>query len=96
MTGVTLELPHLDGKKYTIATAPGEVLNNEELKTLPNLGMPFYKDSMSHGNLYVEFKVNFPKKNSISGANLEKIAKVLGGKPLKSEGYSKNPKCKIL
>ena len=28
LTGVTLELPHLDGKKYTIATAPGEILQN--------------------------------------------------------------------
>ena len=28
LTGVTLDLPHLDGKKYTIATAPGEVLHN--------------------------------------------------------------------
>ena len=46
--------------------------------------MPFYKDPMSHGHLYVEFIINFPKKNSISNVNLEKIGKVLGGKPIKS------------
>jgi hypothetical protein len=25
--------------------------------------MPFYKDPMSYGNLIIEFKVEFPKKN---------------------------------
>ena len=84
LSGVTMELPHLDGKKYTIATAPGEVLSNEEFKTIKGKGMPFYKDPMSHGNLYIEFKIEFPKKNSITGANIEKVAKLLGGKTLKS------------
>ena len=46
--------------------------------------MPFYKDPMSHGNLYVEFIVNFPKKNEISAANIQKIGTILGGKPIKS------------
>ncbi len=48
-----MEIEHLDGKKYIIATAPGEVLTNQELKTVKNLGMPFYKDSMSYGNLFI-------------------------------------------
>ena len=61
-----------------------------------NLGMPFYKDPMSHGNLYIEFIVQFPKKNQISGANIQKIGKLLNGKPLRSEGYSKTPNNKIL
>lgn len=58
--------------------------------------MPFYKDPMSYGNLYIEFIVNFPKKNTISGVNLEKIGKILGGKPIKSQAYGKTSKNKIL
>lgn len=53
LTGVTIQVEHLDGKKYTIATAPGEVLKNMEFKTLRNLGMPFYKQGMRHGNLNI-------------------------------------------
>ena len=53
LTGVTIEIEHLDGKKHIIATAPGEVLANVEVKTVKGLGMPFYKDSMSHGNLLI-------------------------------------------
>ena len=96
LTGVTLELKHLDGKKHTIATAPGEVLKNEELKTVKGLGLPFYKDAMSYGNLYIEFFVQFPKKGAIKGGDLDKVAKLLKGVPLKSDGYSKNKSCKIL
>jgi DnaJ-class molecular chaperone len=59
------------------------------------LGLPFYKDPMAHGNLYVEFLVAFPKKGSIN-AHIDNIAKVLSGKPVKADGYSKNPKNKIL
>ena len=58
--------------------------------------MPFFKDPMGHGNLYIEFLINFPKKNQITGANIEKLTKIMNGKPLKSEGYSKVSKNKIL
>jgi len=53
LTGITMEIKHLDGSKHIIATAPGDILSNMQLKTIKGLGMPFYKDAMSHGNLYV-------------------------------------------
>jgi hypothetical protein len=40
--------------------------------------MPFYKDTMSHGNLYIEFLVDFPSKNTITPQKAEKLAKILG------------------
>lgn len=91
-----MEIKHLDGKNHVIATAPGEVLNHEELKTAKGLGLPFYKDPMSHGHLYIEFLITYPKKGSIPPLNIEKIAAVLNGKTVKSEGYSKTSKNKIL
>jgi hypothetical protein len=48
-----MEIKHLDGKKHLLATCPGEVLQNEDLKTIRGLGLPFYKDPMQHGNLYI-------------------------------------------
>jgi hypothetical protein len=44
------------------------------------LGMPFYKDPMSHGNLIIEFTVQMPKRGDISKENLEKLATLLPGK----------------
>jgi DnaJ family protein A protein 2 len=66
LTGVNFEIQHLDGKKYIIATANGEIISHKEKKTIKNKGMPYHKDSMSHGNLYIEFEVEFPKKNSFN------------------------------
>jgi len=28
--------------------------------------MPFYKDSMGHGNLYIKFNVQMPKRGELS------------------------------
>lgn len=41
--------------------------------------MPFYKDGMSHGNLYIEFFIDFPPKGSITPQKAEKLIKILGG-----------------
>jgi DnaJ family protein A protein 2 len=76
LTGVTRELKHLDGGKFVLATAPGEILSNNQLKMVKGLGMPFYKDRMSHGNLLVDFKVEFPKK--LSKAQVEEINHIAG------------------
>lgn len=51
-----------------------------ELKSIRGLGLPFYKDPMSHGNLYIEFIIQSPKKNSLSGTHLQKISDILGYK----------------
>lgn len=91
-----MEIEHLDGKKYTVATAPGEVLSNTEVKTVKGLGMPFYKDSMSHGNLLIEFLVDFPPKGSITPQKAEKLIKLLGGMDAEKPKQSKKTERKVL
>jgi DnaJ-class molecular chaperone len=34
-------------------------------KQVKGKGMPFYKDSMSNGFLYIDFDIEFPKKGEI-------------------------------
>lgn len=41
--------------------------------------MPFYKDSMSNGHLYIEFLVEFPPRASIIPEKQEKLRKIFGG-----------------
>jgi DnaJ family protein A protein 2 len=75
LTGCAFNIEHLDGKKILVATAPGEVIIPGTKKQLNNLGMPFYRDNMSHGNLYVTFEVEFPKANQLK--NPEELKKIL-------------------
>jgi len=75
LTGITFTITHLDGKKINIASAPGEVIAPGTKKTIQGKGMPFYKDAMSHGNLHIEFLVEFPKKGEIK--NQEELKKIL-------------------
>lgn len=57
LSGVTINIEHLDNKKHIIATAPGEVISNKEFKTIKGMGMPYYKDPMTYGHLYIDFLV---------------------------------------
>lgn len=56
------------------------------------LGLPFYKDIISHGNLYIEFIVEFPKKNSFTKSQIEAFSKILKGKIPNTDKYATNDK----
>jgi DnaJ family protein A protein 2 len=75
LTGTAFYVEHLDGKKILVATPPNEVLTPNARKEIKGKGMPFYKDAMSHGNLYIDFSVEFPKKSELK--NLEELKKIL-------------------
>ena len=60
MTGVDFVLIHLDGTKIRVKNEPGEVIKPDDLKTIPEKGLPFYKQPYKFGNLFVKFTVEFP------------------------------------
>lgn len=72
-----MQIEHLDKKEFTLATAPSQIMSNNKFKVIKRLGMPFYKDPMSYGNLIVEFKVEFPKKNFFNQQKINKIIQIL-------------------
>lgn len=55
-------LTHLDGRSICIKNEPGEVIKPNMIKTCEGLGMPFHKTSYKHGNLFISFKIVFPKQ----------------------------------
>jgi len=75
LTGTTFQIDHLDGTKLNVTSAPGEVIAHNAVKQVSRKGMPFYKDAMGAGNLYIEFDVEFPKKNELK--NLEQLKNIL-------------------
>ena len=62
LSGVKLAINHLNGKKILIESKSDEIIKPDTLKTAKNFGMPFFNSSDKYGNLYIEFKVVYPKK----------------------------------
>jgi DnaJ family protein A protein 2 len=75
LTGVTFTIDHLDGRKVNIATPPGDVIAPGSRKQLTGKGMAYHKDAMSHGHLYIDFTIEFPKSGELK--NVEELAKIL-------------------
>ncbi len=80
LIGFEFKLKHLDGTVYNIYTGRGEILSDKQKKVVRGLGMPFFKDSMSYGNLIIEIKIEMPKRGELSKQQLEQLAKLLPGK----------------
>ena len=79
LTGVDFVFTHLDGKKIRIKNNPGEVIKPDDLKTVPDKGLPFYKQSFKYGNLFVIFKVTFP--DSLKAPQVAAITSAMGPRP---------------
>lgn len=62
LTGVTMMIKHLDGRKIRIQSEPGLVIDHDQQMTADGLGMPFYKKNFIYGNLFIRFEVKFPGK----------------------------------
>jgi DnaJ family protein A protein 2 len=77
LTGVDFVITHLDGAKIRIKNAPGEVIKPDDLKTVPDKGLPFHKKSFTFGNLFVMFKVVFP--DSIPVSQIASLKQALPG-----------------
>ena len=75
LSGFAFNLDHLNTQKITIKTAAGDITTHKQVKMIPNLGMPHYKSSLSSGDLYVHFTVEFPK--AVSKEQSELLSKIL-------------------
>lgn len=74
LTGFKLVIEHLDKRKVIIENKPGDIIKPGMLKTVPDLGMPFYEKNFEHGNLYLNFNITFP--TALDNAQKEQIEKV--------------------
>ena len=80
LVGFEFKLKHLDGQVYTIYTGKNEIIGDKDKKVVRGLGMPFFKDPMSHGNLVINFEVKMPTRGDLDKDTLAELAKLLPGK----------------
>ena len=74
--GFNFSLKGLDGKEFIVSSIPGEVTQNGAIKSVKGKGLPFYRDTMSHGNLIIKFNIKFPRGSDLTDdikAALDKV-----------------------
>lgn len=76
MSGFEFDLKHLNGSIITISTVKDDIIHHHQNKRVKNLGMPFFKNHTSFGDLIIKFKVLFPHKNELSPSQIHEIKKV--------------------
>ncbi len=62
MTGYKYLYNQFDGRKILVETSPGEIIKPDQIKTVEDLGMPFFKNPYKFGNLFMIFTVKFPER----------------------------------
>jgi len=83
--GFSWLITHLDGRKVVIKTNPGEVIHAETADSKPFVkkvseeGMPSKGNPFVRGDLYILFKVNFPRDGQLDEETLKVLKKVLPG-----------------
>jgi DnaJ family protein A protein 2 len=62
LTGFSIIFEHLDKRKVLIKSRECEKISHGMIKTIKDLGMPFFESSHKFGNLYIRITVDFPNK----------------------------------
>jgi DnaJ family protein A protein 2 len=75
LKGFEILFQHFDGRKILIKAKEGETVSHGQVKTVKELGMPFYEQPHKLGNLYLRFTIILPER--LDHASKDVISKVL-------------------
>lgn len=68
---------HLDGRGIQVKHPKGKVIKPGMVKRVPHEGMPIYKRSSDHGDLYIQFDIAFPDDDFIGLDQLSTLQSLL-------------------
>jgi len=85
LTGLKFQVEHLDGRKIMIQSKPGEIIQPDSgttemlpsVKIIPGEGMPSLGNPFVKGNLYVLFRIKFPKAGELSTEQMDALRSIL-------------------
>ncbi|KAK9474900.1 uncharacterized protein V1510DRAFT_410967 [Dipodascopsis tothii] len=80
LAGGSIAIQHLDNEWLKVDIIPGEVIAPGTLKVIEGRGMPSYRHH-NHGDLYVEFEVEFPAKDFTTPEKLALLETILPARP---------------
>lgn len=77
LTGMSFNIKHLDGRTIHISTPPGDIIKHNDVREIPEEGMPVCGSPFTKGSLYIKFNVIFPIH--LSAKQIQGIKKALPG-----------------
>lgn len=77
LCGFDTVIQHLDKRNLLVRSMPGEVVTPNQLKAVRGEGMPTHGNPFVKGELVILFKVEFPKSNSLTQAQMKTLENVL-------------------
>lgn len=82
LSGVNFAVEFLDGTKFVVKNKPGEVIKPDQIMTIPEKGLPFFKNPYKFGNLFILFSVKFP--DTLNQSQISEVQQLL--KAMKPKG----------
>lgn len=76
LAGGQFAVPHLDDRVLLVSVIPGEAIQPDMIKAVPNEGMPVYRVD-NKGHLFIKFTVEFPNSNWTDANSLKKLEAIL-------------------
>jgi len=78
LTGFEFEIRHLDGRLLLVKSDSRDVIKPNDMRLVPNEGMPRYKNITEKGKLFIKFDVEFPSYKDIA-PNFKQLQDALPG-----------------
>jgi DnaJ family protein A protein 2 len=82
LCGFAFPIQHLDGRILLAKSSPGELIKPQQIKCIPNEGMPKHRSPFDKGNLLIKFEVEMPE--SLPEEAMQILARLLPG-PTRTE-----------
>lgn len=76
LAGGQFAISHLDDRMLLVTILPGEAIQPNMVKVIPNEGMPSYRHQ-THGHLFVKFTVDFPQSNWADDETIAQLYAIL-------------------
>ncbi|KAI8647063.1 hypothetical protein BD408DRAFT_379411 [Parasitella parasitica] len=80
LAGGNFTIPHLDDRMLKVSILPGEVIKPNDVKVIPNEGMPAYR-THTKGHLFVKFTIDFPEPNWTTPETIAQLENILPARP---------------
>lgn len=77
LCGFSIDVQQLDGRVLRVQSEKGCIYRPGALKYIEHEGMPKHRNPYVHGNMYIEFKVEFPEDGALSDKALQTLKRIL-------------------